>query len=105
MNKGDLVTVLTNAGEFVGRLDKNDDTGVHLDNPKMIDEQITKTQAILKNFKTNTLSSTLAARGVCMTGEENAKSAIFRAGGVVMVTKSNPDINKAYTEIVSGLKL
>ena len=36
MNKGDLVTVLTNAGEFVGRLDKNDDTGVHLDNPKMI---------------------------------------------------------------------
>ena len=40
-----------------------------------------------------------------MTGEENAKSAIFRAGGVVMVTKSNPDINKAYTEIVSGLKL
>jgi len=91
MKKGDLVTVLTNAGEFVGRLDKNDDTGVHLDNPKMI---------------VNTPEGKMGfARGVCMTGEENAKSAIFRAGGVVMVTKSNPDINKAYTEIVSGLKL
>ena len=33
----------------------------YLDNPKKIDEQISKTQTILKSFKTNTLSSTLAA--------------------------------------------
>ncbi len=36
----------------------------YLDNPKMIDEQISKTQMILKNFKTNTLSSTLAAKAI-----------------------------------------
>ena len=36
----------------------------YLDNPKKIDEQISKTQMILKSFKTNTLSSTLAANAV-----------------------------------------
>jgi lipid-A-disaccharide synthase len=35
-----------------------------LDNPKKIDEQISKTQTILKSFKTNTLSSTLAANAI-----------------------------------------
>ena len=36
----------------------------YLDNPKKINEQITKTQTILKSFKTNTLSSTLAANAI-----------------------------------------
>ena len=36
----------------------------YLDNPKKIDEQISKTQTILKSFKTNTLSSTLAAKAI-----------------------------------------
>ena len=36
----------------------------YLDNPKKIDEQISKTQMILKNFKTNALSSTLAANAI-----------------------------------------
>ena len=35
-----------------------------LDNPNKIDEQISKTQTILKSFKTNTLSSTLAANAL-----------------------------------------
>ena len=33
----------------------------YLNNPKKMDEQISKTQSILKNFKTNNLSSALAA--------------------------------------------
>ena len=36
----------------------------YLDNPKKIDEQISKTQTILNSFKTNTLSSTLAANAI-----------------------------------------
>ena len=36
----------------------------YLDNPNKIDEQVSKTQKILKNFKTNTLSSTLAAKAI-----------------------------------------
>ena len=36
----------------------------YLDNPKKIDEQISETQMILKNFKTNTLSSILAANAI-----------------------------------------
>ena len=36
----------------------------YLDNPKKMDEQISKTQTILENFKTNTSSSTLAAKAI-----------------------------------------
>ena len=36
----------------------------YLDNPNKIDEQVSKTQKILKSFKTNTLSSTLAAKAI-----------------------------------------
>ena len=36
----------------------------YLDNPNKIDEQISKTQTILKSLKTNTLSSTLAANAI-----------------------------------------
>ena len=36
----------------------------YLDNPKKIDEQISITQTILKSFKTNTLSSALAANAL-----------------------------------------
>ena len=36
----------------------------YLDNPNKIDEQISKTQTILKSFKTNNLSSTLAANAL-----------------------------------------
>ena len=36
----------------------------YLDNPNKIEEQISKTQTILKSFKTNTLSSTLAAHAL-----------------------------------------
>ena len=36
----------------------------YLENPSMINEQITKTQMILKDLKTNTSSSTLAANAI-----------------------------------------
>ena len=36
----------------------------YLDNPKKIDEQLSKTQMILKSFKTNNLSSALAANAI-----------------------------------------
>ena len=36
----------------------------YLDNPQKINEQISKTQMILKSFKTNTSSSTLAAHAI-----------------------------------------
>jgi len=37
---------------------------VKVDKPNKMDEQISKTQKILKSFKTNTLSSTLAANAI-----------------------------------------
>ena len=41
------------------------------------------------------------ARGVCMTGTENTKEAMFY-GGVVLATETNPEFN-SYTEAVTGL--
>ena len=89
LKKGELVSVLTPHGEFIGRLGKNDETGVHLSNPKMM----VSTEKGTMGF----------ARGVCMTGHENPKSICFRSGGVILVTNSNDNLNKAYTEVVSGL--
>ena len=36
----------------------------YLDNPKKMEDQVSKTQAILKNFKTNIAPSTLAAHAL-----------------------------------------
>ena len=36
----------------------------YLDNPKKMDEQISKTQIVLKNFKTNNSSSALASNAI-----------------------------------------
>ena len=36
----------------------------YLDNPNKIDDQVSKTQKILKSFKTNNLSSTQAAKAI-----------------------------------------
>ena len=36
----------------------------YVDNPKKMDEQISKTQMILKNYKTNNSSSALAANAI-----------------------------------------
>ena len=36
----------------------------YLENPKKMDEQVSKIQSVLKNFKTNNSSSTLAAKAL-----------------------------------------
>ena len=38
-----------------------------------------------------------------MTGTENPKQGMFYAGGVVIVTETNPEFAAAYTEAVTGL--
>jgi len=83
MKTNDVVTVLTTAGEFVGKYESSSDQGVVLKDPKMIvfhDEQM--------GF----------ARGVCNTGVENPKSVHFREGGLCFVTKTNEAIASAYWE-------
>ena len=91
MKKGDLVTVLTNAGEFIGRLDKNDETGVHIDNPKMI---------------VNTKEGKMGfARGVCMTGEKVDGTLQFNKTCVAFVLPTMKEIATGWQTQTSGIQV
>lgn len=87
LDKGDIVTVLTVAGEFVGKL-KNDNIGIAvvLENPRML---VQNQQGM--GF----------AHGVCVTGEQNPKSVEFKS--YVFVTPTNSEVASAWRQATSGL--
>ena len=89
MNVGDVVSVVTAAGEFVGKLDGFDGDAVILSKPRML----VMGQEGGMGF----------ARGICMTGVENPESATFRS--VVFVTPTNEDIDKAWVQATTGIAL
>jgi hypothetical protein len=88
MNVGDVVSVVTAAGEFVGKLDGFDGDAVILVKPRML---VSNGEGM--GF----------ARGICMTGKENPESATFH--NVVFVTPTNEDIDKAWVQATTGIAL
>jgi hypothetical protein len=89
MKQGAIVSLVTLSGEFLGKWVKEENGNITLDNPRML---------------VNTPDGKVGfARGVCMTGTENTKEAMFYAGGVVLATETNPEFSAAYTEAVTGL--
>ena len=70
-----LVSVVTPAGEFVGKLSYQSDTKVTLKNPRMI----VQTPDGGMGF----------AHGVCLTGKESPEEVTFWGAGIVLVTESN----------------
>ena len=88
MNVGDVVSVVTAAGEFVGKLDGFDGDAVVLVKPRML---VSNGQGM--GF----------ARGICMTGVENPESATFH--NVVFVTPTNKDIEDAWISATTGIAL
>ena len=86
MDKGDIVTVLTVAGEFVGKLKGKDGDSVSLEDPRML---------------VQTQQGMGFARGVCVTGEENPSQIEFM--GVVFVTKTNSEVESAWRQATSGI--
>jgi len=87
MNAGDIVTVLTVAGEFIGKLKHKDGDAVTLEDPRML----VQGQDGAMGF----------GYGVCVTGEKNPKVVEFM--GVVLITPTNEDIIKAWRQATSGL--
>jgi len=89
MKKNDILSVVTLTGEYIGKLvEFGGDGSVSLEDPRMLiagDEGV--------GF----------ARGICMTGVENATS--VRIQNYVYATPTNPDFSKAYRSAVSGLIL
>ena len=89
MMKGKIVSLVTLAGEYIGKFMHENNGNITLENPRML---------------VNTPDGKVGfARGICMTGQENPKTGMFYAGGVVIVTETNPDFASAYTEAVTGL--
>jgi hypothetical protein len=84
-----LVSIVTPAGEFVGKLQSQSSSYVTLKDPKMIVHAEDKQMGF--------------ARGVCLTGQENPESVTFYSGGIILMTPSNSEIESAYTKMTSGL--
>ena len=88
MNTGDVVAVVTIAGEFVGKYRTLIDGNIILDDPRMLVQQGQQ-----MGF----------AQGICVTGKSNPDEVRFAQ--YVFVTPVNDDIEKAYRSAVSGLVL
>jgi hypothetical protein len=88
MNVGDVVSVVTAAGEFVGKLDGFDGDVISMSKPRMLVMGETG-----MGF----------ARGICMTGKESPDSATFH--NVVLVTPTNTDIESAWIQATTGIAL
>lgn len=86
MKAGDITTVLTVAGEFVGKLKEIDGNKVTLTDPKMLIQ---------------TQTGMGFARGVCVTGKENVEEVQFM--GVVLVTPTNEEIESAWRQATTGI--
>lgn len=88
MKKGDVVAVVSIAGEYVGKYNGSNAGTITLDDPRMLVQQGQN-----MGF----------AQGICVTGEMNPKEVTFAQ--YVFVTPVNADIEKAYRSAVSGLVL
>lgn len=88
MKQGDVVAVVTIAGEFVGKFYEDQGDSIVLQDPRMLVQQGQN-----MGF----------AAGICVTGLANPEEATFQQ--YVFVTPVNSDIEKAYRSAVSGLVL
>lgn len=86
--KGEVVSVISSAGEFVGKYKDSGASSFVLSDPRMVIQ---------------TQEGMGFARGVAVTGEENPTEMSFYTQGIVFVTKTNDEIVKAYTQATSGL--
>ena len=83
---GDVVTVMTLSGEFVGKLVSNDGDTVMLDDPRYV---------------TATEQGMGFAGGIAMTGVKEPKQVTLY--NIAFVTQTNEEVISAYRTTVSGL--
>lgn len=86
MKQNDVITVLTLAGEFIGKLKGEVSNTVTLEDPRML---VQSEQGM--GF----------AHGVCVTGETSPKEVTFQQ--YVLATPTNDEIVKGWRQATSGL--
>ena len=89
-SKNDVITVITVAGEYVGKFEYEDASKLTINNLKML---VKGEQGM--GF----------GNGVCVTGEADPADMTFYIGGLVFVAKTSEAVVKAYHEATSGLIL
>lgn len=86
MKTNDVVTVVTLAGEFIGKLKGEVGNTVTLEDPRML---VQSEQGM--GF----------AHGVCVTGETNPKEVTFQQ--YVFTTPTNEEVTKGWRQATSGI--
>ena len=91
MNTGDIVTVVTTSGEYVGELSAmNEDGSIQVTDPRMI----------LSNPETGQMGF---AKGIAVTGEENPNDVIFSS--IVFMTPTNEKVAEAFRESTGQIQV
>ena len=88
--KDDVVSVITNAGEYVGKFKDEGDATFAITKPRML---ISGEGGV--GF----------ARGICVTGKEDASELVFQKTGIVFTTPTSDVVEKAYVESTTGIVL
>jgi hypothetical protein len=88
--KDDVVSVVTNAGEYVGKFKDEGDSTFTITKPRML---ISGEQGV--GF----------ARGICVTGKEDAAELTFQKTGIVFTTLTSDVVEKAYVESTTSIVL
>tara|TARA_B100000497_G_C7606130_1_gene364036 strand:- start:490 stop:768 length:279 start_codon:yes stop_codon:yes gene_type:complete len=86
--KNDVITVISVAGEYIGKMVSEDTSKLTIADPKML---------------VNGEQGMGFGNGVCVTGEKDPSSMTFYIGGIVFVAKTSEEVVKAYREATSGL--
>lgn len=87
-SKNEVITVITVAGEYIG---------------KFVDEGASKLTIADPKMLVNGEQGMGFGNGVCVTGEKDPSSMTFYVGGLVFVAKTSKEVVKAYHEATSGL--
>jgi len=87
MKKGDIVTIMTGIGEYIGKLNQIDGDNVVADNPRLIVQDPEGNIGF--------------GRGVCMSAKENPEQVTFL--DVLFVVETNESFQKSYIEATSGI--
>ena len=83
-----IMTLVTAAGEMVGRLVESDDESVILENPRAF---------------VQTQSGVGFAPGVCLTGIKNPEQVEFNKASIIIMCETNEEVQKIWLQSTTGL--
>ena len=90
MKTNEIVTLVTHVGEIIGRLKEDTADAIVLTDPRLF---------------VNQAEGAGLAPGICMTGQMNPTEAIFYKGSIVSMLPTAPELEKSWTQAVSGIAL